>query len=77
MIWHRVNHRMRPSPRGKAPPNVPEDNGDRVRQRGRPGRLGIMVKQDPASSWVTVTWDDGQGPTLCHRHELERVRDEG
>lgn len=60
----------------KAPPNIP-DRGDRVRFRGRanaPGnRIGRLEKFDPENNWATIKWDDGFGPTYCHRFELERV----
>ena len=55
----------------KAPSNLP-DRGDRVRQRGRP-REGTLIKYDPDTEWSTVEWDDGEGPRVCHRYELEKT----
>ncbi len=59
----------------KAPPNTPS-KGDRVAQRGRPYRLGRLIKAEPEGEWVTVEWDDGGGPRVCHRFELEKIDDE-
>ncbi|MFG6080446.1 hypothetical protein ACEUZ9_001027 [Paracoccus litorisediminis] len=56
----------------KSPPNIP-DRHDRVRLRGRPGREGVLAKFDPDSDWSTVAWDDGAGPRMCHRFELEKI----
>ncbi len=56
----------------KEPPNTPV-KGDRVQERGKPGREGLIVKWDPNGRWSTVEGDDGGGPRLCHRFGLERV----
>jgi hypothetical protein len=55
----------------KAPPNIPE-RGDLASLRGNPARFGVVSKYDPETNWATVEWDDGGGPRLCHRFELER-----
>jgi hypothetical protein len=54
----------------RPPPNLPTE-GDRAKLRGRE-RCGQVDYITP-SNWCKVTWDDGQGPKLCHLHELERI----
>lgn len=46
--------------------------GDRVEMRGRPGRVGTMIKWNPTPGEhdCTVKWDDSDVPMLCHRFEL-------
>lgn len=56
----------------KKPKNLP-GRGDLVRRRGRPERLGRLVKMDDETNWCTAHWDDGLGPWMCHRFELERA----
>ena len=60
----------------KAPPNTPE-KGDRCIERGKPDRVGTMIKHDPrpGKHWVTVEWDNTTKPMICHKHSLEKIDD--
>lgn len=53
----------------KAPSNLPTI-GDRVKLRGRQN-IGKLQRVDDRN-WSWVDWD-GEGPIICHLHELERL----
>lgn len=53
----------------KAPPNIPKV-GEDCELRGKPGRIGSVVKIDHESKWTAVKWPDGFGPHICHLFEL-------
>lgn len=52
------------------PRPAPPQPGDRVRLRGRDPR-GTLVSVTERG-WCRINWD-GDGPTLCHLNEIEKV----
>lgn len=56
----------------KGPSDIPE-RGDRCRMRGKPRFVGTLLRYDPDNNWATVAWDNRDGPTVCHRFELQII----
>jgi hypothetical protein len=56
----------------KTPPDSPTKVGDRVVQRGDPGRNGTVVRINAdRPTWMFILWDEGGGgPGICHQNEL-------
>ena len=56
----------------KSPPNLPA-RGDRVSERGKNrSRLGTRTKMNDETLWVTVEWDDNEGPRMTHLFTLNK-----
>lgn len=54
---------------------TPPKKGDKVKRRGsKDNRCGIIRKIDSETLWVTVEWDDDDGPRICKVTELETLQ---
>lgn len=59
----------------KVPKNLPEvGNTVLLRGRGKKGKLVQISHQEIIDSyWCNVLWENHDGPSVCHLHELEKI----